>query len=258
MSAIGLAAIATAFWIHRTPEARPSVASVSTTSPETSEVAAHAAHVAPSSEAPPAAPAVAPAPEKEESETVRALEAEGWTMVDEPEPDQAVIDFDPALLRRSGGEAQLRTQLASSAGRERHVPNLAAIARRASEASTRALAIDALGHIDSPEAQRELLDLLGTLDRTDPARKNVAPLLHPQTADDPFAIELAHRIDDTRLERVEREQLAFTLALVAERDGRVDAAPFYGELSPEAKKTVARMGALAHGGAPTKPHEATP
>jgi hypothetical protein len=184
------------------------------------------------------------------SETARALESDGWTMVDETRPDQALVDFDPSLLRGVNGERRLRTQMASAAPRERHVPNLAAVARRASDATTRALAIDALGHIDTPAAQRELLDLLGTLDRSDPARRNVAPLLHPATSDDPFANELARRVDDTRLERVEREQIAFTLALVAERDGRVDTAPFYGELSPEGKKTLARMGALARGGAP--------
>jgi hypothetical protein len=69
--------------------------------------------------------------------------------------------------------------------------------------------------------------------------------LRPRALDDELAVRLAAQLDGATLTPVEKQQLAFTLALVGLRDGmRLPD----GAVSPAAKQLIDRMAALAQRG----------
>jgi hypothetical protein len=72
-------------------------------------------------------------------------------------------------------------------------------------------------------------------------------LLRPKALDDPLAARMAALLDSSALSGGEKQQVAFTLAMVGLRDGME--LPESVELSPEAKQLLASMRALALAGA---------
>jgi hypothetical protein len=167
----------------------------------------------------------------------------GWKMVAEPAPDPRLTGLDPTLL--DGRERELRVQMASTVAAPELAPRLAAIARAAHEPATRVAAVEALGRIGTHEAQAELLALLPSLPADDDARRQIVPLLRPRALDDELAMRLAAQLDGATLTATEKQQLAFTLALVGLRDGmRLPD----GAVSPAAKQLIDRMAALAQRG----------
>ena len=178
----------------------------------------------------------------------RAAEEGGWKMVDVPPPDARLTKLDPSLL--PSREAELRTQLASTTASPAEADNLAEIARRASEDQTRVLAVEALGRAGA-EGQEKLLALLDQLPQDDRARREVIPLLRPASIDSPLAAALAARLDSGHLTEVERQQAAFTLALLSLRDGRPLPAPVYDALSEGSRALLAAMDRLARNASST-------
>jgi hypothetical protein len=100
-----------------------------------------------------------------------------------------------------------------------------------------------MGHLKAPEATDALYDLLtqGGLDPNDQARQQIAPLLQPTALDDPMAAKIAALLDSPSLSDVEKQQIAFTLALIGLRDGMTIDAP----ISAEARALIEQMTALA-------------
>ncbi|MBS2023891.1 MAG: hypothetical protein JST92_15920 [Deltaproteobacteria bacterium] len=176
-----------------------------------------------------------------------AFAADGWTSVKADEPNPKLTALDPSLL--NGHEQELRTQLASTAASPAMVGNLVEIIKsQGAELQTRLAAVDSLGRIASVGAQDGLLSLLDTLDAQDPVRREVAPLLRPQSIDDKTSLELLRRLDSRNLSAVEKKQLAFTLALVSLRDGQPIPQAARAALSPEAQALLSQMRELASAG----------
>lgn len=174
------------------------------------------------------------------------FEADGWEMVETPEPEARVLAYDPALLDERR-EEELRVQLASTVPPRSAVPAIADAARRAQRPDVRVAAVTALGRIRAPEAQAALLDLLleGGLDPRAPERRPISGLLRPADLDDPLAARLARALDDPRLDPAEREQIAFSLALCGLRDGTRLPDDVLGTLGQSSRALLDRMTALA-------------
>jgi hypothetical protein len=145
----------------------------------------------------------------------KAFAAAGWTMVDVAPPDARLVAIDPSLL--ASREAELRVQIASTTATPAEAQNLAEVARRASEEQTRVAAVEALGRLGAA-GQQQLTGLLDQLPEGDRARREIVPLLRPESLDSPLAADLASRLDSGHLDPAERKQAAFTLALVGLRD----------------------------------------
>lgn len=173
-----------------------------------------------------------------------AFRQAGWTLVAAPPPDPQLTGLDPALL--DGRERELRFQLASTVPPPALAPRVAEIARRAREAATRVAAVEALGRMRTPAAQQALLGLIDALPPDDEARRMIVPLLRPAALDDAFATRLAAELDSPSLTPTEKQQLAFTLALVGLRDGMK--LPD-GAVSPAGRRLIDGMRALAQRGA---------
>jgi hypothetical protein len=175
----------------------------------------------------------------------RAFEKDGWEIVQAPPPDRDVVELSPKLL--DGREGELRVQMASTVARPADSDNLADIARRARAPETRTAAVEALGRVGGPEAQRALFGLLhnGELQDGDSARKAIAPLLRPAELADPYAAQLAAELDSRGINAVERKQIAFTLALIGLRDGTELPDAVLQSLSPSSRELLAQMTALA-------------
>jgi hypothetical protein len=171
-----------------------------------------------------------------------AFVKDGWEMVSVPPPDHRVIGYDPKLIA-TGREHDLQMQLLSTVPSPDQARTVAEIARRAKEEKTRSVAVEALGHLNAPEATEALFELLPQMDANDPARSQIASLLHPTALDDPMAIKVAMLLDSPSLNDVEKQQIAFTLALIGLRDGMtLDAqAP----ISANARALITQMEALA-------------
>jgi hypothetical protein len=146
-----------------------------------------------------------------------AFHRAGWTLVATAPPDARLVALDPELL--PAREAELRQQIASTVAAPTATPRLLQIAKSAREPATRVAAVDALGRIGTPEAQVALAQLLVELPPEDEARRQIVPLLRPRALDEPGAARLAGMLDSPSLTAVEKEQLAFTLALLRLRDG---------------------------------------
>jgi len=169
---------------------------------------------------------------------------EGWKLVQTAPPDAQLVGLDPSLLRE-GREQELRVQMASTSASPGDAANLGAIARAASEEPTRVAAVEALGRIRSEGAQDQLLGLLKDLPEGTMARSQVAPLLHPRDLSDARAATLAGLLDSHDLTPVERQQIAFTLALVGLRDQSDLPQEVAGKLSSDSRALLAQMSDLA-------------
>ncbi|HEX9577326.1 MAG TPA: hypothetical protein VF993_06215 [Myxococcales bacterium] len=163
----------------------------------------------------------------------------GWRMVDVPPPDARLVALDPSVLGTR--EAELRQQIATTTTLQ--AANLARIVREAQEDQTRVMAVEALGRIRSDEAQDHLLDLLRTLPDESRARREIAPLLRPRDLGDPRAAALLQLLDLPDVNRVERKQIAFTLALISLRDR--SPLPASVQLSAQARALFDSMTSLA-------------
>jgi hypothetical protein len=176
----------------------------------------------------------------EQQENTKRFVADGWEMVANPAPpDERLLAFDPSLVK-AGREVELADQIASTVPKVEHVENLATLARTARDERTRVVAVEALGRIRDAEAQAALVDLLGKLDPTDTARREIGPLLRPTSLEDPYALRLAQLLDAPGLTDAERSQIAFTLALIGLRDGSS-----LSGVSPAAAALIEDMTALA-------------
>jgi hypothetical protein len=179
---------------------------------------------------------------REAGQDREAFIKDGWQMVAVAAPDHEVIGYDPKLID-SGRERELKMQLLSTVPSPDQVRRVGEIARRAKNEDTRYAAVEAMGRLNAPEATEALYDLLtaGGLDAADAARAQIAPLLRPSALDDPMAAKVAMLLDSPLLTPVEKQQIAFTLALIALRDGMEVEAP----ISPEARALIEQMKALA-------------
>lgn len=177
---------------------------------------------------------------RDEEAFVRA----GWTMVATAPPDPQLLALDPSLL--NGRERELRVQIASTLPSPAMAPHLGRIAAEAKDPATRVDAVEALGRVGGAEAQQELLQLLDKLPPEDDARHALVPLLRPVSLDDPEAAKLASLIDSPSLTPTEKQQLAFTLALIGLRDGMK--LPPTVSLSPDGQKLIDSMTLLAQRG----------
>jgi hypothetical protein len=176
-----------------------------------------------------------------ESHDQESFTRAGWQMVDVPPPDAKLVSLDPSLL--GSRETELRQQIATNTPSADQAANLARIVREAQEEQTQAAAIEALGRIRSDESQDQLLDLLQTLPEESRPRREIAPLLRPRDLSDPRAGTLAQLLDSPRLNRVERKQIAFTLALIGLRDRT--ALPDGVQLSTSSRALLDEMTSLA-------------
>jgi hypothetical protein len=165
----------------------------------------------------------------------------GWKMVATEAPDRKLVALDPSLLQ--GHERELRVQIASTLPAPGMAKNLARIAAEAHDPMTRTDAVEALGRLGGPEAQRELLGLVDKLGPDDEARRQLMPLLRPSSLDDEETPRLAALIDSPMVTATEKQQLAFTLALIGLRDGMK--LPATVKLSPEGQKLIDSMTWLA-------------
>jgi hypothetical protein len=175
----------------------------------------------------------------------QAFKAAGWQMVDVPPPDERLTSSDPSLIAE-GREQELRTQLASTTPSPAQAHRLAQIALLAHDPVTRESAVDALGRIRTPEARDELIGLLvsGKLEPRDLGRRQIAALIQPADLEDSTAAKMANLIDNDALTPVEKQQIAFTLALVGLRDGMTLPQNVLETMSPAARALVDQMTAL--------------
>jgi hypothetical protein len=172
-----------------------------------------------------------------------AFHRAGWTLVTAAPPDARLVGLDPGLLPAREGE--LRQQLASTVASPAAAPRLREIVKAAREPATRVAAVEALGRIGAGESQAALEQLLGELPAEDEARRHIVPLLRPKSLDEPGAARLAGMLDSPSLTAEEKEQLAFTLALLRLRDGVTLPA---GAASAAGQALIDRMAALAQRG----------
>jgi hypothetical protein len=169
---------------------------------------------------------------------------DGWQMVETAAPDARVVGFDPSLVA-AGREHELKMQMLSTVPSPDQAKRVAEIARTAKDPATRYAAVEALGHLNAPESTAALYDLLvnGQLDPNDAGRQQIAPLLRPAALDDEMAAKVAMLLDSPSLTEVEKQQIAFTLALISLRDGmKVDSNI---PLSSSARALVDQMTVLA-------------
>lgn len=172
----------------------------------------------------------------------KVFEADGWKMVDAPAPDPRVVALDPSLIAE-GREAELNIQVGSVSPSKNKAHKLAQIILLAKEPATREHAADALGRIRTPEAAGEIVDLLtsGKIDPEDLGRRQLAALLKPVDLDDGTAARMAGLLDSDKITPVEKDQIAFTLALVGLRDGMQLPDDVLATLSPEARAKLVHM-----------------
>jgi hypothetical protein len=185
-----------------------------------------------------------------------AFLADGWVLVEGvPPPEARLGDLDPSLMSQ-GRSAELRVQLASVSPSRRHAPALRTLALTATEPALRAAAIDALGRVKGDGGQAVLLELL--VDERIPDDLGVAARLRPVDLDDELAAHMADLLGDERVSAVERKQLAFTLALVGERDGMTLPDPVLATLSPAARALLDETRALVARGLGERLHHHAP
>lgn len=181
---------------------------------------------------------------REASKDREAFQKAGWEIISTAPPDHRVVGYDPKLLDE-GREQDLKMQLLSTVPSPQQVGNVAEIARRAKDGATRYAAVEALGHLNAPEATDALYDLMvnGHLDVSDEARGQIPGLLRPAALDDPMAAKIAMLLDSPSLTDVEKQQIAFTLALLGLRDGmNLDSSI---PLSADARAMIAHATTLA-------------
>ncbi len=154
-----------------------------------------------------------------ESKTDRdAFQNAGWTFVQTPEPDRALVDLDPAKL--DGHEAELRAQLVSTTAPPEQAPRVLAIAERANDVATRVAAAEALGRMGS-NGQEALMQLLsrGKLDAGDAARAVATSTIAPPIGNAALTHDLEELVRAPTLTPAERTQLTHTLAIAQKAPG---------------------------------------
>jgi hypothetical protein len=172
----------------------------------------------------------------------------GWKMVATAPPDRRLLALDPSLLQ--GHERELRVQIASTLPAPGMAKNLARIAAEAHEPITRVDAVEALGRLGGAEAQHELLGLVDKLGPEDEARHQLMPLLRPSSLDDDETPRLTALLDSPMTTAAEKQQIAFTLALIGLRDGMK--LPATVKVSPAGQKLIDSMTLLAQRDSPTR------
>lgn len=185
----------------------------------------------------------------EASAQAKVLADDGWTFVDAPPPDPALLAASPALLRER--EPELRAQLASAPLDKKHLANAVVIATEAREASTRVAAVEAIARMGSGDPQYALVSLMKKLPATDPARRVLVPRLRPASTADPFVVTMAALLDDAGVLPEERRQVAMTLSLLAAVEGGALPADVLESLSPAARALLASTTLLARTNAQT-------
>ncbi len=187
---------------------------------------------------------------KQSHADVESFTKAGWKMVgDVPPPDHKLVAYDPSLLKQ-GREAELRAQLASTIPTSATAHNVGDIARDAVDPQTRYRAVEALGRSSAPSSLQELYDLMAshTLAVGDPARGDLASLLQPSSLSDPLAPQIAKLLDDPQVTAIEKQQIAFTFALIGGRDGTSLDAETLASLSPDARALLVQMKTQAEQG----------
>lgn len=172
--------------------------------------------------------------------------ADGWTIVPLTDPpDAQLVAYSPTLAAQAPDA--LRIQLLSTTLRENDVDNVVQIAQTVT-GDLRVASIMALGRSASPRAQAALLDLLTSpaLAGDSESRNAIAPELRPRDLDDPNAVTMASLLDAPGLDDTDKGQLAFTLQLIAARDGMQVPTQ---SLSPAAQARLAAMQTLIAGDA---------
>jgi hypothetical protein len=176
------------------------------------------------------------------------FEKAGWKIVtDVAPPDRRLGAYDPALIKE-GREKELRTQLASTVPLPGDAQRVYQVALQAQDPSTRESAVDALGRIQSEEAQTDLMDLVTSQKTDDRTRLQAVALIRPKDLDDPVAARMASLLDAKDVGSIEKQQLAFTLALVSMRDGMALPDTVISAMSPDALALVDSMKSLAQRG----------
>src|SRR5262249_32888079 len=162
-----------------------------------------------------------------------------------PPPDLRVTNYDPTLASTSR-EKELRTQLASTVPNAQYAHRIAEIVLAAHDPATRESAVLALSRIRTTEARTELCDLLasGKLAPDALGGRRPAAVIHPVDLDDEIAARMAGLLDSPAPTAVEKQQLAYNLALAGLRDGMTLPQPVLDAMSPEARALLARMTAL--------------
>jgi hypothetical protein len=182
------------------------------------------------------------------------FERPGGTLVTSAAPGVRLEGLDPALV--DGHEADLRAQLATTTPRPDQARNVGEIARRAHSPELRFAAVDALGRTRGDDARDELLSLLtdGSIPAGEPAHRAIAPALRPSGLADPFAARMARLLDAREVEPGDKGGIAFTLSLLAARDGSALPADVVAPLSPDARSLLASAAARVRAPRPTGDH----
>lgn len=172
--------------------------------------------------------------------------SEGWTIVDGvPAPDARLLSFDAAMMQLDPDA--LRTQLASTTPTSEDLERVVKIATTAQSMELRLNAIEAVGRMRSEASQSALVAMLtsGTFVTDEYARLTIAPLVRPRDLDDPGVSAAAALLDLPLLGEIEKNQIAFTLAAIALRDGTELPDSVLASLSDSAKQRIATMRAVA-------------
>jgi hypothetical protein len=182
---------------------------------------------------------------QKEKRSEQDFRAAGWTLVDADPPDPRVTGFDPTLLA-AGREPELRVQLASTSASPKDAHRIAQILVQAREPATREAAALALGRIRTPEGRAELIEVLtsGKLDPEDLGRRQLAALIRPVDLDDEIAARMAGLLDSDKITRIEKKQIAFTLALTGLRDGMSLPPAVLDSMSADARALVTQASEL--------------
>jgi len=179
----------------------------------------------------------------EASREAQAFVSEGWTFVEAPEPDPLLVSSSPALLPQR--EAELSVQLASAPPGPEYLENVVQVAAGGRELRTRIAAVEAIARMGDGRPQRALLELLNRMPPDDDARRVVVSRLRPSGSEGPTALAMAALLDSPYVSRAEKEQLAWTLALVSLGEGASLPPTWYFAASPRARALVERAYVLA-------------
>lgn len=155
-----------------------------------------------------------------EAAQIKAFTDQGWALVEGvPPPDEKLEAYDPALL--GSNETELRTQIASTTAKASDVPALLTIARTTTNLDIQTSAVEALGRVRHPDAQRALLALVSNPIATDTATRSlIVSLIVPEDLSDEFANGLIALLNSSTASSVEKTQAAMNLAMLSLRDNQ--------------------------------------
>jgi hypothetical protein len=179
----------------------------------------------------------------EASREAQAFVGDGWTLVEAPEPDPLLVSSSPVLLPQR--ESELLAQLASAPPGPEYLENVVEVAVRAKELHTRVAAVEAIALMGDGRPQRELLGLMSRLPPEDEARRIVVSRLRPLVSEDSTALAMAALLDSAQVTPEEKEQVAWTLALVNLGDRAPWPPALNSAVSPHARALLERANELA-------------